>query len=82
MQEESVDTLFVVGHNPQLRDLLNTLLEKEHISKLPALGVAAVTFDISDWSELEENSGKLDFFIYPKQFHYYMPEQIRAVLKR
>ena len=76
-QESSVKTIFLVGHNPQLHELANSFID-EHINKLPTLGIVAIDFDISDWSEIEDEKGKLDFFIFPKQFKYYMPRQIRG----
>lgn len=80
MQEDQFDTILVVGHNPQITDVVN-MLTNEHISKVPTLGVVAMDFDIDTWSELEEAQGKIDFFIYPKQFKYYMPKQIRSTLE-
>ncbi len=82
LQDDSCESLFLIGHNPQLTDLVNHLVKDEHVSKLPTLGIIAINFDIEQWSDLEERSGSIDFFIYPKQFHYYMPQQIRAILKR
>ncbi len=79
MQEKSFETIFVIGHNPQLTDFAN-LLTDEHISKIPAMGVVAINFDIDEWSQLEETRGEIDFFIHPKQFKYYMPKQIRSTL--
>ncbi len=79
MQEKQFESILVVGHNPQVTELVNMLTE-EHISKIPTVGVVAINFDIEEWSELEEAQGEIDFFIYPKQFKYYMPKQIRAVL--
>jgi len=80
VQEETVNSMFVVGHNPQLTELANRLTD-EHITKLPSLGLVAIDFDIEDWDELENKKGQIDFFIYPKQFKYYMPNQIRTTLK-
>jgi len=79
VQEAAIDNMFVVGHNPQLTELANILTD-EHIAKLPTLGVVAIGFDIQEWSELEDAKGKIDFFIYPKQFHYYMPKSMRNLL--
>jgi len=78
-QEKSFDTIMVVGHNPQMTEVAN-LLTEEHVAKVPTLGMVAITFDIEEWSELEETKGEIDFFIFPKQFKYYMPKQIRTVL--
>jgi len=81
VQESSVESMFIVGHNPQLHELANSLTD-EHISKFPTLGVVAIEFDIEKWSEITSTKGKLDFFIFPKQFKYYMPRQIRSYLPR
>lgn len=81
MQDDEHDTIFVVGHNPQLTDTANLLID-EHIAKIPTSGVVAINFDIGSWSELETVKGTLEFFIYPKQFKYYVPNQIRAILNK
>ena len=81
MQEDNTNSILVVSHNPQVTELANMLTE-EHLSKIPTLGVVAIDFDIDAWSELEDAKGEIDFFIFPKQFKYYMPQQIRAVLHR
>ncbi len=79
LEENHYESILVVGHNPQVTELANMLTE-EHISKVPTLGIVAINFDIDEWSELEEAEGEIDFFIFPKQFTYYMPKQIRAEL--
>ncbi len=81
IQDESIDSLFLIGHHPYMTELVNLLID-EHISKIPLMGVVAAHFDIRSWSEIENIRGKIEFFIFPKQFWYYMPKQIRAVLKR
>ena len=81
MQDDSYEAIFVIGHNPQITDMANMLID-EHISKIPTMGVVAIEFDVSKWSDIFQQKGHLDFFIYPKQFQYYVPNQIRAVLNR
>jgi len=80
IQDDSVDSIFLIGHNPQLHELANSIID-EHISKFPSLGVIAIDFDIECWSEIENIKGQIDFFIFPKQFKYYVPKQIRSNLK-
>jgi phosphohistidine phosphatase len=80
MLDDEIDTVFVIGHNPQLTDMVNLLVD-DHIAKIPTMGVVAINFDITQWSDLSRIKGELDFFIYPKQFKYYVPKQIRAVLE-
>ena len=78
-QDDEFSKMFIVGHNPQLSELV-FMLSGEHVSKMPSLGVVAIEFDIKEWDELEEKQGKIEFFISPKQFKYYMPKQIRTTL--
>lgn len=80
MQENHFNSIFVVGHNPQVTEFAKMMTEGT-VSKIPALGVVAINLDIEEWNELEEAQGEIDFFIYPKQFKYYMPKQIRAALE-
>jgi len=79
-QDDEYSKIFIVGHNHQLRELI-FMLSSEHIEKIPSLGVAAIEFDIQSWEELESVEGKLDFFITPNKFTYYMPKQVEGVLK-
>jgi phosphohistidine phosphatase len=79
VQDDEINMMFIVGHNPQLHELANSLIN-EHISKFPTLGIVAIDFDIESWSEIADKKGKIDFFIFPKQFKYYMPRQIRGLL--
>jgi len=80
MQEEEHESIFLIAHNPELSEVAN-FLSPDHFGKIPALGVVSLQFDIERWSELETGmESKTDFFIYPKQFRYYMPRQIRATL--
>ncbi len=75
-QESGIDTLLLVSHNPQIYEVANILLD-EHISKVPTLGIISIKLDIDDWSELLATKGKLEFFLYPKQFKNYLPKSIR-----
>ncbi len=79
-QDEEYSKIFIVGHNPQLQELVY-MFTQEHITKMPSLGVVAIDFDIEEWSDLKNQQGKIDFFITPKQFKHYMPKQIRAKLE-
>ena len=79
-QDDELSSMFIIGHNPQLSELV-FMLSGEHIAKMPSLGIVAVEFDIQEWSELEEKQGTIEFFISPKQFKYYMPKQIRTTLE-
>ncbi|MEN8303269.1 MAG: histidine phosphatase family protein [Campylobacterota bacterium] len=79
-QDDELSSMFIVGHNPQLSELV-FMLSGEHIAKMPSLAIVAIKFDIQEWSELQEKQGTIEFFISPKQFKYYMPKHIRTTLE-
>ena len=81
LQDDDYDTIFVIGHNPELTEFANFLIN-DNFSKLPTLGVLAINLQIDSWQNITEKCGKIDFFIQPKQFKYYMPKQIRTTLGR
>ncbi len=80
-QEDEYSTLFVIADNPHLIELSN-FFSDENIAKLPTMGVVSLSFEIDKWTELEFKKAKVNFFIYPKQFKYYMPKQIKDTLPR
>ncbi len=77
LQDDHYNKIFLIGHNPELTEFANFLID-DHVTKLPTLGIIAIDFNIESWEELDENKGEVDFFIYPKQFKYYLPKQIRT----
>jgi len=77
LQDNRYNSIFLIGHNPELTELGNILIEEE-FTKLPTLGVLAIDLDIDSWEEIEGKRGTIDFFIHPKQFKYYLPKHIRA----
>lgn len=81
LQDDSYETIFVVGHNPELTEFANFLVE-DNFAKLPTLGVLAIDLHIETWTDIAEKCGEINFFIQPKQFKYYMPKQIRTTLSR
>jgi phosphohistidine phosphatase len=81
MQEDSVDSMFIIGHHPYLTELINQL-SNDHISKIPSMGVVCVNFKENEWQNIEDTKGDVDYFIFPKQFQYYMPKQIRISMNQ
>lgn len=55
------------GHEPTLSYLCEYLSSRS-FEKVPTSGVVALTFNVSQWNQITENSAHIDFFIYPKMF--------------
>lgn len=68
-----ISTLLLVGHNPAMEEAAallagdgDTAALKTMRSKYPTAAVAELTFDLDDWRDIEEGSGRLARFIRPK----------------
>ena len=61
----NVKKLFIVGHNPELTELINQLAYIS-IDNLPTSGVVAISFKTDSWKKITK--GKREFFIYPKMY--------------
>ena len=79
LQDDQYKTIFLIGHNPELTEFANFLIDN-NFKKFPTAGILAINLDIDAWSKISEKIGKVDFFLQPKQFKYYVPNQIRTHL--
>ncbi|WP_457746530.1 SixA phosphatase family protein [Sulfurimonas sp.] len=79
LEDDSNNSIFLVGHNPTLTELAN-FFQSENITKFPTTGVLKLNLEINSWSEISHARGKIDFFISPKQFKYYIPREVRERL--
>lgn len=66
--EPEVETLMVVGHNPE-STLLANYLSGLTIGNIPTSGIVALTFAASSWQDIKASGGTLLFFDYPKKKH-------------
>lgn len=62
---KNYNDVMVVGHNPGLTELSNSLCNTR-IDNIPTCGVFAVDIEISSWADLVNTQGTLNYFDYPK----------------
>ena len=70
-QDDNHRALFIIGHNPALTDLINTLTGRFSLDNLPTAGYAELSLQIDRWQDLADGCGALDFSLFPKQ----LPEE-------
>ena len=58
--------VMIVGHNPGLTNLVNYLTD-DYIENIPTCGIVCLQFNLEDWSDIDEETGKIIFFEYPKK---------------
>ena len=66
--DNTIDTLFVVGHNPETTELSNMLID-DYIDNVPTLGIVGLNLGIQKWRKFKIDKYSLEFFIYPKMFN-------------
>jgi phosphohistidine phosphatase len=64
--EDHVKTLFLVGHNPGLNDLIWKL--GGEIDNLPTAGQFGIKFDVKKWENISAKNAEFWFFDYPKKY--------------
>ncbi|WP_136805400.1 SixA phosphatase family protein [Desulfosediminicola flagellatus] len=67
--ENSIDTLFLVGHNYVLTDFAE-YLTGEVFGNIPTCGIVGVAFPIESWREVHQEKGEMLFFDYPKKHRH------------
>jgi len=63
--EESVKSLMIFGHNPEITSLANTLSDS-YIDNIPTCGIYALNVIVKKWQDISHKCGNLDFFQFPK----------------
>lgn len=58
------DTLFVVGHNPEIA-MLAINLTNDDLYHFPTCATAVISFNVENWSAISAREGKVEHFIYP-----------------
>jgi phosphohistidine phosphatase len=58
----------MVGHNPGFTELANHIIDGVDIDNIPTCGLLGIEFDVKSWKKIEEKSGKLFCFEYPKKY--------------
>ena len=62
---DAEETVFLVGHNPGLTDLVNSICSA-FLDNLPTCGVFCADFEISSWKEIGRRQGRCVFMDFPK----------------
>jgi phosphohistidine phosphatase len=66
-QEEKTDSLFLIGHNPALTDLVNWICGVTVMANLPTAGFVHLCLAIPSWSELDRGCGRMHTRLAPKE---------------
>lgn len=65
--DKKINSLMIFGHNPGLTEFSNYLTAK-YLDNIPTCGIVEIDLRIEDWKEIDEDSGTLVSFEYPKKY--------------
>ncbi len=65
--DNDLNTLFVFGHNPAFTSIAN-LFSDDYIPNIPTCGIFKIDSLVDNWMLLNEGTGRLTEFHYPKQY--------------
>ncbi len=68
LQETSIHSLMLFGHNPGFTNLCNHLAEKFELDNLPTCGIVSLNFEEENWNSIRLKTGKLNYYQFPKNF--------------
>ena len=65
-QDDTLTSLFIIGHNPALTVLINALVGKPALDNLPTAAFAQLALDIEHWADLKAGCGQLLDVLLPR----------------
>ncbi|HYN86191.1 MAG TPA: histidine phosphatase family protein [Pyrinomonadaceae bacterium] len=63
--DESAATALLVGHNPGMEELIETLTGAHE--RMPTAALACITLDVEKWSKARAGAGRLEWVARPKE---------------
>ncbi len=66
-REAALDTMFLIGHNPALTDLVNALVGEPVLPNLPTAGYVRLALAIDRWGHLLQGCAELKYSLFPRQ---------------
>lgn len=65
-QSDSVGSLMLVFHNPDITSFANSLDYELHIDNVPTAGLVRFSCGIGSWAEFDRDTTRFEYFDYPK----------------
>ena len=65
-QDDSLSSLFIIGHNPAFTCIINTLCGTAALDNLPTAGYARLNLGIESWRDLRRGCAQLDELLLPR----------------
>lgn len=67
-QDDQVNNILMVGHNPGLTDLCNALSEELFFDNLPTCGLVNFSCNTESWRSVADGRWPINFYKFPKDY--------------
>lgn len=64
--DEKYNEVFIIAHNPEITEV-GERLSGAILTNIPTCAIVCIEFDVDSFKKIEEESGKVLFFDYPKK---------------
>jgi len=65
--DDQLRNIMIVGHNPELMEAAELLWEDSFDALMPTSACICLSFDVGGWDGIQENTGKMEYYEYPKK---------------
>ena len=66
-RDDEQSAVFIIGHNPALTDLANTLACDDGLANLPTAGYLELSLQIDRWRDIRQGCALIEFSLFPRQ---------------
>lgn len=66
--DASINTVFIVAHNPGITEFVNQLSPSFRIDNMPTCGIVGASFAVDEWSDFDTAEKEIILFEYPKKY--------------
>lgn len=66
-QDDKIDSVMLIGHNPALTDFFNDLCKEATLDNMPTCCVAELALPVDSWAKVELSQAELKHIDYPKK---------------
>jgi phosphohistidine phosphatase len=63
---DDAELIIMFGHNPSFTQIASSL-SREGCDPLPKSGIVCISFNITKWSDIGHNKGKIEYFLKPDE---------------
>lgn len=67
-RDDALQSIAIVGHNPELEEAAQLLWEGSFDATVPTSACICLGFDVERWEDMRENAGKMEYYEYPKKY--------------